>query len=66
VPSRGERTGHWCGPQHGSSVEFTGRGDTVEEVDVLACAMLSERRANAVSFHAGAVAGTNFASFRRF
>jgi len=29
VLSRGERTGHWCGPQHGSSVEFTGRGQWV-------------------------------------
>ncbi|NKB26833.1 MAG: sulfatase-like hydrolase/transferase [Rhodobacteraceae bacterium] len=40
--------------------------DTVEEVDVLVGALLSERRPRAVFFHVGTVAGTNFASFRRF
>ena len=42
------------------------RPDTVEEFDVLVVSILSEKRASAVSFYVGAVAGTNFASFRRF
>ncbi len=41
-------------------------GDTVEEVAVLAVLMLSAKRVSPVSFHVGAVSGTNLASFRRF
>lgn len=50
VPQRGCKLGHPNVAQRGLSGQLTGRGDTVEEVDVLAVSMLSEKRAIAVSF----------------